>query len=92
MSGTERATRPVMIEVHRRRRQSHRCSKGINDSGGTMENQTNVVVIDVRMPFWSMVVFMVKWVIASIPAFIILLILAGISAAMFGGLMSGMMH
>ena len=47
-----------------------------------MENQVNteiekkeVVVTDIKMPFFSMVVFMVKWVIASIPAFIILFIL-----------------
>jgi hypothetical protein len=31
-----------------------------------------VRVIDVDMPFTSMVVFMVKWALASIPAFIIL--------------------
>ncbi|RDL46197.1 hypothetical protein DN730_03940 [Marinomonas piezotolerans] len=31
-----------------------------------------VVVTDVRMPFMSMVFFMVKWAIASIPAFLIL--------------------
>ncbi len=37
-----------------------------------------VVVIDVRMSFWSMVWFMVKWVIASIPAMIILVIIGGI--------------
>lgn len=36
-----------------------------------------VVVVDVRMSFWSMVVFMVKWVIASIPAGLILLVLGG---------------
>ena len=38
----------------------------------------NVVVIDIKMPFISMVVFMVKWVIASIPALIILFILGSI--------------
>ncbi|KUL31796.1 hypothetical protein [Chlorobium limicola] len=31
-----------------------------------------VVVTDIRMPFWSMVVFMIKWVFASIPAMIVL--------------------
>ena len=34
--------------------------------------EKKVVVTDIRMPFWSMVLFMVKWVIASIPALIIL--------------------
>lgn len=32
----------------------------------------DVVVTDIRMPFWSMVKFMVKWSIAAIPAMIIL--------------------
>jgi hypothetical protein len=34
-----------------------------------------VVVTDIKMPFDSMVVFMIKWTIAAIPAFIILAIL-----------------
>lgn len=34
-----------------------------------------VVVTDIRMPFGSMVVFMIKWAIASIPATIILSLL-----------------
>ena len=34
-----------------------------------------VSVIDIQMPFWSMVMFMVKAAIASIPAFIILSII-----------------
>jgi hypothetical protein len=46
-----------------------------------------VVVVDVSVPFGSMVVFMVKWAIASIPAFLILIVLGvafgGIGAAVF---------
>lgn len=37
---------------------------------------SRVVVTDIDMPFGSMVRFMVKWSIASIPAFLILLLLA----------------
>lgn len=44
-----------------------------------------VVVTDIRMSFTSMVVFMVKWVIASIPAFIILSIIFGLLMAVLGG-------
>lgn len=44
-----------------------------------------IVVVDVKMPFMSMVVFMVKWSIASIPALLILLFLAAVILAMFGG-------
>ncbi|MCK7492064.1 MAG: hypothetical protein MZW92_10740 [Comamonadaceae bacterium] len=32
------------------------------------------MVTDIRMSFWSMVVFMVKWALASIPALFILLV------------------
>ena len=36
------------------------------------ENYSRVVVVDVKMRFWSMVAFMVKASIAAIPAMIIL--------------------
>jgi len=38
--------------------------------------KSNVVITDIQMPFGSMVTFMVKWAIATIPA---LLILIGVS-------------
>jgi len=46
-----------------------------------MTNETprqEVTVTDVRMPFWSMVVFMVKWAVAAIPALIILVVLTAL--------------
>ena len=50
-----------------------------------METQNNqVTVVDVRMPFMSMVVFMVKWAIASIPALLILFVIAGILINVLG--------
>jgi hypothetical protein len=42
------------------------------------ESRNHVSITDVDMPFLSMVRFMVKWAIASIPALIILMILAAI--------------
>ena len=52
------------------------------------ENNRHVIVTDVQMKFWSMVTFMVKWAIASIPAAIILVVfgfvLAGILSRFFG--------
>ena len=35
-----------------------------------------VSVIDINIPFESMVIFMVKWAVASIPAFVILFLLS----------------
>ena len=53
-------------------------------------NSTKVTIIDIQMPFWSMVVFMVKAVIASIPAFIILAILSAIAMTLLSGVFVGL--
>lgn len=50
------------------------------------ENTTQVIVTDIRMSFWSMVIFMIKWAIAAIPAFLILAIVVGVLSAILGGL------
>jgi hypothetical protein len=50
-------------------------------------NSTSVVVTDIQMPFWSMVVFMVKWSVASIPAAIILLIIVTLFLGVFANLL-----
>ena len=51
------------------------------------ENQPQkVVVADISMSFGSMVSFMVKWAIASIPALIILFMIGAFLFAMFGGI------
>lgn len=50
------------------------------------ENVNQVRIIDIKMPFWSMVIFMVKASIASIPAFIILSIIGTIVFSVIGGL------
>lgn len=44
-----------------------------------------VVILDINMSFNSMVWFMVKWVIASIPAFIILVLIFFFVSSIFGG-------
>jgi ABC-type multidrug transport system permease subunit len=49
-----------------------------------------VTVIDIKMPFLSMVVFMVKWAIAAIPALIILAVLSSVLFSMFGRFFEGM--
>ncbi|HYU69000.1 MAG TPA: hypothetical protein VEL09_06670 [Burkholderiales bacterium] len=50
-----------------------------------MSETREVVVVDVKIPFWSMVVLLVKWAIAAIPAMIILLVLAAVVSMVFGG-------
>jgi len=53
-----------------------------------MESNNNVTIIDIRMPFFSMVVFMVKAAIASIPAFIILSVIGSITFGLLGQIFS----
>ncbi|OGA43663.1 MAG: hypothetical protein A3G24_00755 [Betaproteobacteria bacterium RIFCSPLOWO2_12_FULL_62_13] len=48
-----------------------------------------VVVTDIKIPFWSMVVLMVKWALAAIPAVVILIVIAGATSAVMGALFGG---
>ena len=41
-----------------------------------------VIIKDIQMPFWSMVIFMVKWAFAAIPAIIIIAIFVAALAGM----------
>ena len=45
----------------------------------------DVVIKDIQMPFWSMVVFMVKWAVATIPALIILIFLVMFAMQIISG-------
>ncbi len=42
-------------------------------------NKLRVIVTDIHMPFLSMVIFMVKWALASIPAIIILMLIVSLA-------------
>ena len=50
------------------------------------DGNQQVVVTDIRIPFWSMVVLMVKWALAAIPAIIILFVIAAVFSAIFGAM------
>jgi len=56
-----------------------------------MEKGTEVSIIDVNMPFISMVAFMVKWSLAAIPAMLIMLSAGAFAFAMFGGVIGNML-
>ena len=65
---------------------------GVTKSSESKPHKTQPVkIIDFDMPFNSMVTFMIKWVLASIPAMIILsiigLILGMILISIFGTMM-----
>jgi hypothetical protein len=48
-----------------------------------------VVVTDIKIPFTSMVVLMVKWAVATIPALIILILFGSITVGVINALMDG---
>ena len=48
------------------------------------DDRREVVVTDIKIPFWSMVVLMVKWAIAAIPAVIILILLVSLISVVLG--------
>lgn len=50
---------------------------------------SRVTVVDFDMPFGSMVVFMLKWGLAAIPAMLILFIVGAIVSAVFAGMFTG---
>lgn len=43
-----------------------------------------VVIADVDIPFWRLVVIFIKWMIASIPAIIIVTLVMSLIMAVFG--------
>lgn len=54
-----------------------------------MSEEQRVVVVDVKMRFPSMVVFLVKLAIASIPAALILFLLGALLTVLFGTFLGG---
>ncbi len=51
-----------------------------------------VVVVDIKIPFWSIVVFMVKAAIAAIPAVIILTLVGSLVMTLLGSLFGMPVH
>jgi hypothetical protein len=49
-----------------------------------MSDGNGIIIRDIDVPFWRIVMILVKWSIASVPAMIILMILASLIAALLG--------
>lgn len=54
------------------------------------DEKQEVTIVDIKMPFMSMVIFLVKLAIASIPAFIILSFVFMVFGVLFGGIFHGL--
>lgn len=55
-------------------------------------DKSSVRIVDVDMPFGSMVKFMVKWAIAAIPALIILMIIGALVGTLLGGVTAALLR
>lgn len=53
---------------------------------------SRVSIVDINMPFGSMVLFMVKWSLAAVPALIILTFIFGIIFSLLFGTLAAMFH
>jgi uncharacterized membrane protein YjjB (DUF3815 family) len=53
-------------------------------------NVQEIVVTDVKILFMSMVVLLVKWALAAIPAMIILIVIGVVLSMIFSALFGGM--
>ena len=94
----EDSQQSILAEVRRRKspeyaREAQQQNKPQKiDPGGSGVQIQDVVVRDIKMDFGSMVIFMVKWVLASIPAIIILVLISLTIGAVAGGLFAGLLN
>jgi len=76
-----------MVDVPEYRDRHYNSTKSkLQEKRMDNNNTTNVNIINVKMPFMSMVEFMVKAAIAAIPAFIILAILGTLVESVIGAI------
>ena len=54
------------------------------------DDRNEVVVTDIRIPFFSLMMLTIKWVLASIPAFIILWFISMVAMMLFWGLVGSL--
>jgi hypothetical protein len=54
------------------------------------DDRTHVVVTDIRIPFLSLMILTIKWVLASIPAFIILWFIGMVAMMLFWALIGSL--
>lgn len=91
---SESAEPPVKLGTteppSKQRTPNHSIQKKLTvGNAGNGGSSNEVVLTNIKMPFFSMVAFMIKWSIASIPAFIILFIIFFVVKVIFGAIVAG---
>jgi len=82
----EEAQAALRAEQRRRNEVRAQAKQGEGDGVTILPEPQAVRIVDFNMPFGSMVGFMVKWVVATIPAIIILLVIVFLFYTMLAGL------
>ena len=77
-------------EVAAKKQAANALSPAVRAALADYRGAQPVVVLDVSMSFGAMVVFMIKWALAAIPAILILMLIGLFSAALFGGFIAGL--
>ena len=70
----------------------HKILHSLNSIEKRVAENRSIEIKDINMPFMSMVIFLVKWAIASIPAMIILFVVGGLVSAVFGGIFTAFLR
>jgi DNA-directed RNA polymerase subunit RPC12/RpoP len=89
---TKSAFRKKTSTSQRKPKTTGQTQSTTKSSQGTVNQQspTKVKVVDIEMGFGSMVVFIIKWTLASIPAMIILFLIVLLISLVFGGLLGAL--
>lgn len=83
--GYARKTATERAAVDVRAAELSKMSPSVREAVYNHQGAQAVVVVDVKMGFWSMVVFMVKWAFAAIPAMIIVALITALLVALLSG-------
>ena len=83
---TKYGAKPEAINAKNEHKEQLQKEKEVFDNLQKEIKDKSVYVRGFDMPFGEMITFMVKWALASIPAFIILFIIFGILFLIFGSL------
>ena len=83
-SKSKHTTSKKVVDAWEQEQKAETMGKKEIHTDDTNSTNQNVTVTDIDMPFMSMVTFIIKWSLASIPAFIILLLIGLLVMAIFG--------
>lgn len=88
----QQAQQQLAADVAAKKQAFNAISPAVRGAMAEYKGAQPVVVLDVNMSFGSMVVFMIKWSLAAIPALLILMMIGFFAVALFGGILGGMIR